>query len=51
MQLTIKEAARKLGISGTRVRLLCQQGRLESYKHGNAWVITGLKRKVGKEKR
>ncbi len=41
--LTVQDAARRLGVSTARVRLLCQQGRIKAQKLGAAatapWVI------------
>ena len=36
---TCLEAAEALGITDTRVRVLCRSGRL-GRKHGRAWMIT-----------
>jgi len=39
MHLTTDDVADQLGISSSRVRLLCRLGRL-GHKHGRDWVIT-----------
>jgi hypothetical protein len=36
---TCTEAAAALGVTDTRVRVLCRSGRL-GRKHGRAWIIT-----------
>jgi len=36
---TCLEAAEALGVTDTRVRVLCRSGRL-GRKHGRAWMIT-----------
>ena len=36
---TCLEAAEALGVTDTRVRVLCRSGRL-GRKHGRAWIIT-----------
>jgi len=38
--LTVVQAARALGISVQRVRVLCGSGQLPATRHGKAWVIT-----------
>ena len=39
-QLTIKEIAKKWGISERRVNVLCQEGRIDgAKKFGNTWAI------------
>ena len=38
--ITVKEAAQKFGINELRVRLLCEQGRIEgAYKEGKVYLI------------
>jgi len=37
--LTIAEAATRLGIDPSRVRLLVRQGRIPARRFGRAWVI------------
>jgi len=38
--VTVKEAAKKWGITPRRVQLLCVQGRIEgAVKHASVWVI------------
>ena len=37
--LTITEAAAFLGISGSRVRLLCATGRIRAQQAGRLWLI------------
>ncbi len=37
--LTITEAAARLGIDPSRVRLLVRQGRIPARRFGRAWVI------------
>lgn len=40
MYITVKEAAKKWGISDRRVRILCSDGKIEgSYKSGRVWMI------------
>lgn len=40
MYITVKEAAKKWGISDRRVRILCSEGKIEgAYKSGRAWMI------------
>lgn len=40
MYITVKEAAKKWGISDRRVRILCESGKIEgAYKSGRAWKI------------
>jgi excisionase family DNA binding protein len=38
--LSVAEAAKRLGVSGARVRALLKNGQLEGRKIGNAWAIT-----------
>jgi excisionase family DNA binding protein len=40
--LSVKEAAQKLGVSGSRVRMLLAEGRLPGKKLGNTWAVLGL---------
>ncbi len=37
--LSVKQAAKELGVSGNRVREFCQEGRLGE-KVGRQWIIT-----------
>jgi excisionase family DNA binding protein len=37
--LTIAEAATRLGIDPSRVRLLVRQGRIQARRFGRAWMI------------
>jgi len=39
---SVEEAARKLGISGRRVRKLLAEGRIEGKKLGGTWVVLDL---------
>lgn len=40
MYITVKEAAKKWGISDRRVRILCSEGKIEgAYKSGRVWMI------------
>ena len=42
MLLSTNEAAKKLGISEQRVRVLLAEGRLKGKKVGDTWVVQGL---------
>lgn len=39
IMLSVEEAARKLGVSGARVRALLKAGQLEGQKIGNTWAV------------
>ena len=47
---SVEDAAKELGISGRRVRVLLTEGRLKGKKLGGTWVVLNLtyirKRKV-----
>jgi excisionase family DNA binding protein len=51
---SVEEAAKKLGISGRRVRVLLAEGRIKGKKLGGTWVVLGLdykrKKKVKRDK-
>lgn len=38
-QLSCKDAAMQLGVSGTYIRRLCQKGILKAYKINKDWII------------
>lgn len=38
--LSVQEAAAKLGVSGSRVRMLLKTGQLKGEKIGNAWAVS-----------
>lgn len=39
---SVKEAAKELGISDRRVRVLLNEGRIEGKKLGHDWVVLSL---------
>lgn len=45
---SVNEAARLMGISEPRVRVLLAQGRIQGFKMGGTWIVTKLGYKVKK---
>jgi excisionase family DNA binding protein len=49
MYLSVTELAKKLGVTGTRIRTLIRQGRIKgAFKVGKMWVINVLKKTMHK---
>jgi excisionase family DNA binding protein len=52
MYLSVTELAKKLGVTGTRIRTLIRQGRIKgAFKVGKMWVINVLKKTMHKNNR
>jgi excisionase family DNA binding protein len=54
MMISVREAARRMGISPRRVQVLIGEGRIPAFQVGKAFIVTGLNhedRRVGRPRK